>query len=245
MWQELVYEQLSAAKASNLFQLEHEFHVTINVGNIPGDLNYIHDLVNKAVNTIQNATYDETMKHTINFSIDYDMHYEYAGLRKVWGLAKECTTPSRCVLLYFHSKNMWNGRSEHTARSVANKLLTTTVVEDFQFIIQQFHLNRNLSTLGFASGCLTPVQYFNFWWARGEYLQTVGEPVKSEDRFWYEYSFLGNSTAPRRENDVFGVCELKYSHMPNFKFPSCTEDDGGSSLYANYCFHAVLKYLPI
>ena len=78
----------------------------------------------------------------------------------------------------------------HKSRPVIESWLFNGTIVPWRQVIKAFQGNETVDRIGMFS---SPAgwMWFNFWWARASYLQTVVEPVRTTRRHYYE-SWLGN-----------------------------------------------------
>jgi len=127
------------------------------------------------VNTILN-------KYTTNisFSIETENYYEYHGIKKVYDLA--CLNKDK-LFIYFHSKGMVYHNS--VARNSYEMILTKYTFYNWNDILNVFKNNKNIEKAGLFPSTDGFV-WFNFWWARGDYISKLDKPIINTDRYYYE-----------------------------------------------------------
>jgi len=112
--------------------------------------------------------------------------FEYHGIRKAWEIAQ--LSPEReTVIGYFHSKGLTHAR--HHKDWLEFKIFETALDKDIMSktdrVFESFDLFPWIDKAGAISGGNGWVWY-NFWFARGSYLQQVQEPILTRRRHYYE-----------------------------------------------------------
>jgi hypothetical protein len=91
---------------------------------------------------------------------------EYDSIHKVWSISNSSEFPDKLVLLYVHTKGMFNVPKGSTAgRSLQNIHLTNTLFRNWSHILSSYAVRPNLDTAGLVPSCAGFV-WFNFFWAR-------------------------------------------------------------------------------
>jgi hypothetical protein len=148
--------------------------------------------------------------HNIEFTIESQNLFEYPGIKKVYDLA---LINKDKLFIYFHSKGMVF--HQNSKRNELEEKLTKNTFKNWQKTISIFKNNSNINKIGLLpsnSGFI----WYNFWWARGDYISKLEEPIISEDRYYYEvwlskvkkyncddsYSLLNNSNNCKSFDEV-------------------------------------------
>ena len=134
---------------------------------------------NEAKNIVNSILID--YNHNIEFTVEKENLYEYPGIKKVYDLALKHKDK---LFIYFHSKGMVF-YEENKSRNEIEEKLTKNTLKDWQKTISIFKNNSNIHKLGLYPADKGFV-WFNFWWARGEYINRLEEPIITEDRYYYE-----------------------------------------------------------
>lgn len=140
----------------------------------------------------------------INLNIEcyYENEFEYRGIYKVWQLGQTYNTKND-IILYFHSKGVTHFPSyESNAHDSYNIIL-----KDINKIKEIFTIFPKIDKIGFCNSNLGWVWY-NFWYARGSYINNVETPIKTERRHYYE-DWLGRQLY--NNDDTFSEQERPYS----------------------------------
>jgi len=114
--------------------------------------------------------------------------YEYRGILKVWELG-QVHNKSTDIILYFHSKGV--SRTERYIGPNPHEYEYTEILRDINKIKEIFDIFPTIDKIGILSG-LNGIIWYNFWYARGSYIYTVEEPIKTSRRHYYE-DWLGRS----------------------------------------------------
>lgn len=122
--------------------------------------------------------------------------YEYYGIHKVWELA---LNNSHELLVYLHTKGMsyrqkFSFMGLKSGRSPREIVLTYLTFKNYKNTLKLFDDNSKLMKIGAfpkreyepndKKGCF---MWFNFFWIRASYVRELSEPIKTDDRFYYEY----------------------------------------------------------
>ena len=101
----------------------------------------------------------------------------------------------------------------HTARPAVEAELFDKIIVPWRDVVKVFQSNDTITRVGTypAPGGWV---WFNFWWARTSYIQSITEPIRTTRRHYYE-DYLGrlndDSTREHLEPGRFGGCETCYS----------------------------------
>ena len=108
--------------------------------------------------------------------------YEYYGIKKLYDLS--VIEPEK-IYFYFHGKGMCNNcNNNKNVRTHYNINLTQSHVNCWRKALNAFKTNSEIIAAGmFPSEKLV---FYNFFYARGNFLQSCGPPLKTVDRYYYE-----------------------------------------------------------
>ena len=143
----------------------------------------------------------------IDFKINFytKNYYEYYGIKKMYDLAiKE---PMK-YYLYFHSKGMFNYNNINE-RHIYEKTLTKGTLYQYEKVINLFEKNNDITKIGLFPSAHNNNNFiwFNFFWARGTYLNTCENPIITDNRYYYElWSGNGNNEMGK----VYNLYENNY-----------------------------------
>jgi hypothetical protein len=114
--------------------------------------------------------------------------YEYDGIKKLYDLA--LVEPDK-LYLYFHTKGMMylhNNRESFNERSKQETFLTRKTLEKWEFIVNLYETDKDVDKMALFPSCGRELNicWYNFFWVRGDFLNTREEPRITDDRFYYE-----------------------------------------------------------
>lgn len=106
--------------------------------------------------------------------------FEYRGILKVWELGK-IHNKSNDIILYFHSKGITHHNSYKNNRYDNYNI----ILKDINKIKEIFSIFPAIDKIGYLVGGRGMIWY-NFWYARGSYINVVEKPIKTNRRHYYE-----------------------------------------------------------
>jgi hypothetical protein len=109
---------------------------------------------------------------------NYENNHEYPGILKAWILG-QTYNKTNDIILYFHSKGI-----THNQHYVPNENLCS-MLKDIDKIKEIFTIFPKIDKIGMNSGGIGWIWY-NFWYARGSYINKVEKPIKTSRRHYYE-----------------------------------------------------------
>ncbi len=168
-WKLILEGQMNDIKDTNILE-NNKLFIVISSNN--------ENNINEAKNIVN--TIFKGFNHNIEFSIEPRNLFEYPGIKKVYDLAIKNKDK---LFIYFHSKGMVF--HENSKRNEIEEKLTKNTFKNWHKTISIFKNNSNIHKIGLLpsdSGFI----WYNFWWARGEYINKLEEPIISEDRYYYE-----------------------------------------------------------
>jgi len=116
----------------------------------------------------------------VNIECNYENWFEYPGILKVWELGQVHKSKND-IILYFHSKGM-----THNSDYQNNRTDTYNVIlKDIHKVEEIFSVFPSIDKIGLSSGGMGWIWY-NFWYARGSYINSVEKPIKTQRRHYYE-----------------------------------------------------------
>ena len=110
----------------------------------------------------------------------YSEEFEYRGIMKVWKLG-QLYKNSNDIILYFHSKGMTHYQTFYQTLNDDYNI----VLKNFDLINEIFMIFPKINKIGLFCGGIGWIWY-NFWFARGSYINTVERPIKTTRRHYYE-----------------------------------------------------------
>lgn len=109
--------------------------------------------------------------------------YEYHGIHRIWTLAQ---SDKNGISLYFHSKGITRLKYiRQQQRTNEERNIFNIVITNFKQVIDIFNRFPSINKIGCGSGGIGWVWY-NYWWARNDYLRQCEKPIITERRHYYE-----------------------------------------------------------
>lgn len=129
----------------------------------------------------------EKYSNKIVITIHLENNYEYFGIHRVWSLNQEFNgNHSRHVTLYFHAKGItYKIFTENDNRIPIGSVLFDKVIRCWREVLTIFDENTLIDKIGFSFSEPGWI-WFNFWWIRGNYCQSLERPILTERRHYYE-----------------------------------------------------------
>lgn len=165
-WESIVLEQLEELKQLDLYNIADE--ISINVNTNEEELQKLKIILSEKYDKIKIG------------EVSYENVFEYTGFKKLYDVAQ--SSDDNDILLYFHTKGM-TGIPSNNAR----KKLFDLTIKNFAHAIESFKNDSKLmlycalpSIYGFA--------YYNFFFAKAEYIKNCEIPeIKESRHFWETY----------------------------------------------------------
>lgn len=130
--------------------------------------------------------------------------FEYPAIFHVWNLASNRTGGYKYIG-YLHTKGMSYAR---TGRDKSEKVLTHFTFSQWREIFRVFESHPLINKIGLFpaedSGKPRGFIWFNFWWARSDYIRTLPKPAEEPNRYYYE-SWLGIASKPHDARDCHSI----------------------------------------
>ena len=167
-WREILEGQMNDIKKTNILK-NNKLFVVISCNN----LNYTEN-----AKDIVNNIFAENINN-ISFTVETKNLYEYPGIKKIYELA--CLNKDK-LFIYFHSKGMTFHDSN--GRLTAEKLLTRYTFNNWENTLNMFNNDNSIKKAGLIPGF--GFIWYNFWWATGEYISSLEEPIITDNRYYYE-----------------------------------------------------------
>ena len=141
----------------------------------------------------------QTLDITLEFY--YKNEFEYRGILKVWLLGQKYNKKND-IILYFHSK----GITHHKHYEAVKNDHYNIILNDINKIKEIFDVFQSIDKIGYSVGGNGWVWY-NFWFARGSYINSVEKPIVTNRRYYYE-DWLGrkltNSVYKNTKRNCYG-----------------------------------------
>ena len=135
------------------------------------------------INSNNKNTFETIVKQffpNVKIYCHYEDEFEYRGIHKVWELGQIHNKPTD-IILYFHSK----GLTHHDYYDQNKYDNYNVILQDINKIKEIFSIFPKIDKVGYSSGGNGWIWY-NFWYARGSYIFSVEEPIKTTRRHYYE-----------------------------------------------------------
>jgi len=157
-----------------------------------------------------------SMKSLIEVEFFPNNNFEYQGIKKVWDLG-QFHSEKNDIILYFHSKGISRNKSYSSNRNDKYNI----ILKDLNKIFKIFDSYSFIDKIGYSCGGNGWIWY-NFWFARGSYLNLVEKPIITNRRHYYE-DWLGRIV--KNKNELICSNERPRSFYQN-------------TLKNCYCFHS-------
>jgi hypothetical protein len=128
----------------------------------------------------------------IEVECHYDNEFEYRGILKVWELGQVHKNQND-IILYFHSK----GLTHHKDYANNKNDNYNVILKDINKIKEIFTIFPLIDKIGYCSGGIGWIWY-NFWFARGSYINTLEKPINTLRRHYYE-DWLARKVDPGKQ----------------------------------------------
>ncbi|MFT4020747.1 MAG: hypothetical protein QM666_04425 [Acinetobacter sp.] len=115
--------------------------------------------------------------------------FEYWAIHYLWTLSQK--TEQYKYVVYFHTKGMSYARAK---RNKVERVLTYYTFNYWHQCLRIFQEKPEINKIGLFPSYCTESQphrggwiWFNFWWARMEYIRHLEEPIDTSNRYYYEH----------------------------------------------------------
>jgi len=170
----------------------------------------------------------------MEFILSNDNMYEYPSIEKLHSLSQIKSNQGK-LFIYLHTKGMSQSHSPMD-RTGYNIFLTRTLLWNYKNIIELFESNSKINKIG-----LFPARngwiWFNFFWARFNYLQKCSKPLITNRRHSYE-DWLGSNGHP-----FYDDCLSLYNNHHNVYFSAQDACKYLNQIVAN--MHTLIVRQPI
>jgi len=124
--------------------------------------------------------------------------FEFHALDKAWEMAR-LSDFDNTLILYFHGKGA-SHRNLIDQRNPREQFLTRIVVENWRLNYRSLILFPGVQKLGFMAGG-NGWLWYNFWWARSDFIRSLERPVVTDRRHYYE-DWLGRCVQDQADGYV-------------------------------------------
>lgn len=189
-WKNIVLPQMKDLKSTGLLEVAN-LHVVMT-----GD----PERTQEAKTEISDILRD----YIISFRIERENRHEYPGIHELYRLALQNPTN---IMLYFHAKGIWRDRyeGEDDGRVQEELVLFDRVIKPWKtyITILQTRPDINKVCLGASEGGWC---WYNFYWVRASHVIQCGEPIVTDNRYYYE-EYIG--TASKHFADVYNIVDAQ------------------------------------
>lgn len=212
-WKRLVLDQIKDVKSTKVLEVADLYIVVSNPTHAKDVESFFSEIKH---------FYKEIKFYTEN-------KFEYWGMLLVWRIAQECKHYK--YLVYFHTKGMTHPERK---RVKVEELLTLTLFNQWTSLIEIFQKNNQINKMGLFPACKVNAQreilrggwiWYNFWWARAEYIRTLEQPKSHpKHRYYYEewLSYL-KTDSKAKFYDNFSIYSMDLSLYSNKEVLDTTE----------------------
>jgi hypothetical protein len=173
-WQQFVREQLNDLQKTGVLAAADLYIVVANPNGAHGV-----------------AAFFNTFKHVYtDIEFRAENKFEYWGIARVWQLAQD--RPQYNYFSYFHTKGM---SYPEAGRVKIEQALTYYTFKDWRFFIKLFEQQASMNKIGLFPALKVNKKgkvrggwiWYNFWWARADYLRALEPPqFAPKHRYYYE-----------------------------------------------------------
>lgn len=152
---------------------------------------------------------------------EHENSYEYPGIHSLynWANSESPDTAHNHLFLYFHSKGMVN-HGLLTER-VDRQIFDTTVVP-WRSIVRRFQEDDSIRAAAWMPS-QAGWSWHNFWWSRGDWIQKLKVPKRTDDRYFWE-SWLGDVKPEQRDGTrVLSLCKCDFSAVEPPQIPEVSK----------------------
>ena len=190
---------------------------------LKNDLKYVLNLnSNIYVMATCNSNDEKKIKNSIlnknvKFYFNENNLYEYPGIKMAWDLG-QIYNKKTDIILYYHSKQITHFKHYNNIYNFIrfNKILTNidTIKDIFSSMPQIDKIGNSCSETGWV--------WYNVWYVRGSYINTVEKPKITDNRYYYE-DWISRSPKNNKNslcysfdsNILIGIGNIGYYYDPN------------------------------
>ena len=224
-WLDLIREQLDDFNCNGLAARLNTMYVSIAIDFVKETDKNAAELVNSTI-----ATVKEIIPHAI-FDITLENRFEYPGIRKVWDIAQSIeseTEAHKTIIIYMHSKGMVNTYlpNFHSSRVPLEIKLFHATFDRWDEVLYMYRKHKELTKVGCLPGYEGNV-WFNIFYVRASYAQTLVNPTIAKDRYYYEHwlKFIDNERYWPRGNS--GVTHIEFAERDVYRASTTNSGCGG------------------
>lgn len=120
--------------------------------------------------------------------------HEFYGIHRAWELG-QLHNQREDIIFYFHAKGITHSDSytayENTNIEIHNA--TTRVIQGTSLVSEVYDIFPNVDKVGISYSEGHSWIWYNYWYARGSYIQKCSAPIYDAPNRWYYESWLGHS----------------------------------------------------
>jgi len=189
-WKSIISGQIDDLKSVQLFEFAKVFCVICTP-----NTELFEECV-LLINQTSNATTVNTHVNTNNF--------EYPGIKKLHELGN--SYPDK-LFFYMHSKGMvFHGTN---GRVYQEMLLLKNSIKYWKYVLNIFKIHQFIDKAGLFPDH-TGIIWYNFFWIRGSFLKDLEPPIISDNRYYYEHSYIKNNND---QNNCFSLLTFDLSRF--------------------------------
>ena len=170
-WKDVILGQLKDIKNSGILEASKLYIIICSER---------QDLLDEAKTSIESFFNGVNVDYTIEFETVNT--YEYPGIKKIYDISLEHPDS---VCLYTHSKQLGHSNVLKNHRGHTEMVCTQNTINHWKKILTLFEESEWIQKI-----CLFPspqgFSWFNFWWARTNYIAKCNKPSIESDRYYYE-----------------------------------------------------------
>lgn len=181
-WLALLSQQLDELNCNGLAKRAKQIYISLTIDHT-GEFNRTSaHLARIAVATLQK------IHPKASFDLTLENRYEYPAIRNVWDIA-QALAPVRAqntIIIYMHSKGMSHKASDFRGtRMPLERMLFHATFDSWDHVLHMFHKHPSLNKVG-AAPSPTGFVWYNMYYARASYVQSLVNPTISSNRYYYE-----------------------------------------------------------
>lgn len=195
-WQKFILNQLGDIEKTKILNAADLYIEISNPSNVPGVESFFKKI-------------DFTPK---DIKLHKENKFEYWGIKRIWDIAQE--NKNYKYMVYIHTKGITYKDSK---RDLLEEVLTYYTFNKWKFFVKTLEKDSNINKIGLFPACRKNTEgkiiragwvWYNFWWAKADYIRTLKQPLINSDRYYYE-SWLSNTTLNNENyNDNFSIYEM-------------------------------------
>jgi hypothetical protein len=187
-WRRLIWAQLKGLRKSGVLSVA-DLHVIVTNPAGANDVSAYFDNLPLSIKYIEHNAENK---------------FEYPAISHVWNLASNRAEEYKYIG-YLHTKGMSYAQGR---RDKLEKVLTHFTFAPWSKTFRVFETYPRINKIGLfpagVSGKPAGFIWFNFWWARSDYIRTLPKPAEDPNRYYYE-RWLGLGPQSRDAPDCHSI----------------------------------------